>query len=76
MKFIQGKFQNKVTQGLVAAAVLTSVAGIAHKAALAQSLLQQEGTLAPMEDAYTFDGEAGQTMTIELQSEDFDTILL
>ncbi|MEL6262015.1 MAG: pre-peptidase C-terminal domain-containing protein [Cyanobacteria bacterium J06626_6] len=76
MKFIQGKFQNKVTQGLVAAAVLTSVAGIAHKAALAQALLQQQGTLAPMEDAYTFDGEAGQTMTIELQSEDFDTILL
>ena len=76
MKFTTGKFQNKVTKGLMAAAVLTGVAGIAHQAALAQSLLQQEGTLAPMEDAYTFDGAAGQTMTIELQSEDFDPVLL
>lgn len=76
MKFIQKKFPNRVTQGLVAAAALTGVAGIAHQAALAQALLQQQGNLAPMEDAYEFDGEAGQAMTIELQSEDFDTILL
>lgn len=76
MKFMTGKFSNKVTRGLVAAAALTGVAGIAHQAALAQALLQQEGTLAPMEDAYSFDGDAGQTMTIELQSEDFDPILL
>lgn len=76
MKFITGKFPNKVTQGLMAAAVLTGIAGIAHQAALAQSLLQQEGTLAPMEDAYPFDGDAGQTMTIELKSEEFDPVLL
>lgn len=73
------KFTNvashRITKGLLAAAVLTGVAGVAHRAALAQSLLQQQGTLAPMEDTYTFDGETGQTMTIELQSEDFDTIL-
>ncbi|MEM9089476.1 MAG: pre-peptidase C-terminal domain-containing protein [Cyanobacteria bacterium P01_F01_bin.53] len=65
-----------ITKGLLAAAVLTGVAGIAHRAALAQALLQQQGTLAPMADSYTFDGEAGQSMTIELQSEDFDTTLL
>ncbi len=76
MKFKSGTLPKKVTQGLIAAAALTGVAGIAHQAALAQTLLQQEGTLAPMEDAYPFDGEAGQTMTIELQSEEFDTILL
>ncbi len=76
MKFNSGKPSNKVTQGLVAAAVLTGVAGIAHQAALAQTLLQQEGMLAPMEDAYPFEGDAGQTMTIELESEDFDTVLL
>lgn len=79
MKSTQGKFPNaishQITKGLLAAAVLSGVAGIAHKAALAQALLQQEGTLAPMEDAYTFDGESGQAMTIELRSEDFDTIL-
>ena len=76
MKLNAGKFPNKVIQGLVAAAVLTSAAAIAQQAALAQTLLQQEGTLAPMEDAYPFEGDAGQTMTIELESEDFDTILL
>ena len=76
MKFIQGKFPNQVTQGLVAAAVFTGIAGLAHQAALAQSLLQQEGTLAPTEDAYTFDGVAGQSMTIELKSDEFDPVLL
>ncbi len=76
MKLNPGKCPNKVTQGLVAAAVLTSVVGVAHQAALAQALLQQDGTLAPMEDTYPFEGDAGQTMTIELESEDFDTILL
>ena len=78
MRFKTGNLPNKVSQGLLAAAALTGVVAMAHQAALAQaeSLLQQQGTLAPMEDTYTFDGEAGQTMTIELQSEDFDTILL
>lgn len=76
MRFNQGKFPNKVSQGLMAAAVLTGVATIAHQAALAQAIVQQQGTLAPMEDTYTFEGEAGDAMTIELQSEDFDTILL
>lgn len=67
-----------IAKGFAAAAVLAGVAGIAHRAALAQAeaLLQQQGTLAPMEDTYTFEGEQGQTMTIELQSEDFDPVLL
>ena len=62
-------------RGLLAVAVMTGVAGIAHKAAFAQALLQQQGTLAPMQDAYTFEGKAGQVMTIELKSEEFDTLL-
>lgn len=80
MKFITGKLPNTatrlLTRGLLAAAVITGVAGVAHRAALAQTVLQQQGTLAPMEDTYTFDGEMGQSMTIELQSEEFDTILM
>ncbi|MGI8933898.1 MAG: pre-peptidase C-terminal domain-containing protein [Phormidesmis sp.] len=80
MKFITGKLPNTatrlLTRGLLAAAVITGVAGVAHRAALAQTVLQQQGTLAPMEDTYTFDGERGQSMTIELQSEEFDTILM
>ncbi len=65
-----------MAQSLLAAVVLTGVAGVASEAAFAQSLLQKQGNLAPMEDAYTFEGESGQAMTIELQSEEFDTVLL
>ena len=66
----------KAARGALALAVLTGLAGIAHKSAWAQAMLKQQGTLAPMEDAYAFDGEAGQAMTIDLESEDFDTVLL
>lgn len=66
----------KAIQGLMALAVLTGVAGIAHRSAWAQAMLKQQGTLAPMEDTYSFEGEAGQAMTIDLESEDFDTVLL
>ena len=74
-KFARGKVTNPAIKGMLAAAVLAGMAGAVHKAAYAQAILQQEGSLAPMEDAYTFDGEAGQTMTIELESADFDTVL-
>lgn len=78
MNFKKGRAAkgSAITQGLLAAAVLTGIASITHGAALAQSLVQQQGTLAPMEDAYTFEGETGQVMTIELKSEDFDTMLV
>ncbi len=80
MKFIEGKFPriatHPITRGLLAAAVTAGTVGVTHRAALAQALLQEQGTLAPVEDTYTFDGEMGQSMTIELQSEEFDTILL
>ncbi|MGB3298067.1 MAG: PPC domain-containing protein [Phormidesmis sp.] len=49
---------------------------MAHQSALAQTLLQQQGMLAPMQDAYTFEGESGAVMTIELKSEEFDTLLV
>lgn len=75
---LQGACQKpySVAKGLLAAAVLAGIAGIASQAAFAQSLLQKQGNLAPMEDTYTFEGESGQAMTIELQSEEFDTVLL
>lgn len=68
--------RHRAVKGVLAAAALLGVAGVAHRAALAQALLQQQGTLAPMEDSYEFQGEAGQAMTIELESQDFDTVLL
>lgn len=67
--------QKTISAFLVGVGVLGGV-GLAHKAAFAQAILQQQGTLAPMEDTYTFSATAGQTMTIELTSSDFDTMLL
>ena len=74
-KLARANVTSPAVKGMLAAAVLAGMAGAIHRAAYAQALLQQEGKLAPMEDAYTFDGEAGQTMTIELESADFDTVL-
>jgi tetratricopeptide (TPR) repeat protein len=41
----------------------------------AQTILQQQGTLEPIQDTYTFEGKAGDAVTIQLQSENFDTFL-
>jgi tetratricopeptide (TPR) repeat protein len=41
----------------------------------AQTILQQQGTLEPIQDTYTFEGKAGDAVTIQLASEDFDTFL-
>ncbi|MEO1148830.1 MAG: tetratricopeptide repeat protein [Cyanobacteria bacterium J06638_22] len=47
----------------------------ATPAAQAQVLFEEEGTLMPMEDEYTFDGEAGQMIKIAMTSDEFDTVL-
>jgi tetratricopeptide (TPR) repeat protein len=73
-KVLAQLMSHAATKGLLSVAVITGIAGIAHQA-VAQSLLQQQGTLAPMEDAYTFEGVANQVMTIELKSADFDPML-
>lgn len=44
--------------------------------AAAQSLFEEQGTLAPMEDEYTFSGKSGDTVTISMTSTDFDTFLV
>ncbi|MBE9101257.1 tetratricopeptide repeat protein [Vacuolonema iberomarrocanum] len=41
----------------------------------AQVLFEEEGTLMPMEDEYTFEGEAGQMIKIAMTSDEFDTVL-
>jgi tetratricopeptide (TPR) repeat protein len=40
-----------------------------------QQILQEEGSLEPIQDEYTFEGRRGQTVTISMSSEDFDTVL-
>lgn len=42
----------------------------------AESILDQQGSLAPMRDEYTFEGTAGQAVAIQLESADFDTLLI
>lgn len=69
-------FARKTISALLVSTAVLGAVGLAHKAAFAQAILQQQGTLAPMEDTYTFSAEAGQTMTIELKSSDFDTMLV
>ncbi|HEY9648739.1 MAG TPA: pre-peptidase C-terminal domain-containing protein [Chroococcidiopsis sp.] len=43
--------------------------------ARAEDILQEQGTLSPAQDEYTFSGTAGQSVTITMTSADFDTVL-
>jgi tetratricopeptide (TPR) repeat protein len=43
--------------------------------AAAQEILQEQGSLRPMEDEYTFSGQAGQTVVISMSSPEFDTVV-
>ncbi|MFH7244838.1 MAG: PPC domain-containing protein [Spirulina sp.] len=40
-----------------------------------ESLLETGGTIVPAESIHTFEGQAGQVVTITLESEDFDPVL-
>jgi tetratricopeptide (TPR) repeat protein len=44
--------------------------------AFAQVILEQKGTLAPAQNEYTFDAEAGQVLAVVMTSDDFDTFLI
>ncbi|MEO1591085.1 MAG: pre-peptidase C-terminal domain-containing protein [Cyanobacteria bacterium J06632_22] len=54
---------------------LISSLTLAAGAAQANPILEKSGALEPMRDEYSFTAEAGETLTIELESPDFDTIL-
>ncbi|TVP69498.1 MAG: hypothetical protein EA342_03300 [Leptolyngbya sp. LCM1.Bin17] len=43
---------------------------------LAETLLENQGTITPAEATYTFEGTEGQELTITLESDDFDPVLL
>lgn len=43
---------------------------------LAQTLLEEQGTILPAEHIYTFEGEADQTVTVTLTSDTFDPVLI
>ncbi|MEM6350401.1 MAG: pre-peptidase C-terminal domain-containing protein [Cyanobacteria bacterium P01_D01_bin.14] len=54
---------------------LISSLTLAAGAAQANPILEKSGALEPMRDEYSFTGEAGDTVTIQLESLEFDTIL-
>jgi len=41
-----------------------------------ETLFEEQGTLQPMEDEYTFSGTAGQAVAISMSSDVFDTLLM
>jgi tetratricopeptide (TPR) repeat protein len=53
-----------------------SLASMAPAARAQQALFEEQGTLQPMEDEYTFSGNAGQLVAIAMSSEVFDTLLV
>lgn len=56
-------------------ALVGLLAGPAMPVARADTVLEEAGTIYPAESTYTFEGTAGQVMTITLASEDFDPVL-
>lgn len=44
--------------------------------AQAQNILQEQGSLQPVQNQYTFTGRAGQAVVISMNSADFDTVLV
>ncbi|MGF1517388.1 MAG: pre-peptidase C-terminal domain-containing protein [Nodosilinea sp.] len=57
------------------AATLGLLTGPAALSARADTLLQKAGTIYPAQSLYTFEGTAGQQLTITLDSTDFDPVL-
>lgn len=43
--------------------------------AIAQNLLQEQGSISPAQNEYTFSGSQGQMITVSMTSADFDTVI-
>ncbi|WOD37667.1 pre-peptidase C-terminal domain-containing protein [Nodosilinea sp. E11] len=69
-------FLRLFSAGIVAPVTLLGLlAGPTILPARADTILEEAGTIYPAESTYTFEGTAGQTMTITLDSTDFDPVL-
>lgn len=68
-RFLQAMAVSVTLTGLTAGLILP-------QPAQAEPLLENRGTITPAEATYTFEGTAGQALTITLESEDFDPVLL
>jgi tetratricopeptide (TPR) repeat protein len=67
---------SKMLVFLAAAALINGVTVLLPTPAQAQQLLEEQGTLRPAQDEYSFTGEAGQTVAVTMSSEAFDTVLV
>ncbi|WP_081972602.1 PPC domain-containing protein [Leptolyngbya sp. KIOST-1] len=62
--------------GVVAPLALAGLLlGSPPSSAQTETLLEESGTIYPAQSTYTFEGSAGQAITITLESEDFDPVL-
>ena len=73
MDSVRGHWQNRGCRALVHA--MASLGLLAATPAWAQPLLEEEVVFEPTQDSYTFEGEAGQAIIIEMVSQDFDTFI-
>ncbi|MBE9177406.1 pre-peptidase C-terminal domain-containing protein [Oculatella sp. LEGE 06141] len=60
---------------LISTSTLLSLLPTGANAQEGRQILQEEGRLEPAQSEYTFEGREGQTVTITMTSEDFDTVL-
>lgn len=60
---------------LIAALTLGAALTTSALPATAQTILDEEVEFQPQQDTYTFTGDAGQTIIIEMVSEEFDTFI-
>ncbi|MBD0268363.1 MAG: pre-peptidase C-terminal domain-containing protein [Cyanobacteria bacterium Co-bin8] len=68
-----GRIRSGFTAALMAVGMgIGSAAGLP---AQAETFLEESGTIVPAEHSYTFEGTAGQAITITLESEEFDSVV-
>lgn len=73
MGFLRLFSAGRLWSGLVTPAALVGL--LVGSPARADTVLEETGTIYPAESTYTFEGTAGQALTITLESEDFDPVL-
>lgn len=73
MGFLRLLSAGRLLSGVVAPAALLGL--LVGSPARAETVLEEAGTIYPAESSYTFEGTAGQALTIILESEEFDPVL-
>lgn len=68
-----GRIKSGLTAALIAVGV--GIGSAAGALAQAEPFLEESGTIVPAEHSYTFEGTAGQAITITLESDEFDSVV-